>query len=313
MGFTVASLPDLTGQIYFVTGGNAGIGLETIKALASKGATVYLGARSESKATAAIATIRESINNPDAPIHYIYLDHMDLSTIVAGAQSFLSKETALHGLLLNAGIMCTPWEVSKDGYEAHFQTNYLSHFLLTELLLPILKTTALNCEPGVVRFVEMASGAYMFAKSPGIFFDQIDMPKHEPIDRYSQSKLANVLHANEINKQLGPKEKVAEKGEIWVSSVDPGLVETGLSASYASTSLLGRTLIRLGMAATPAKGALTPIFATAGNGFKREWSGAHIVPGAKPRVLIRQGKDQALQDKLYKWTGEQLKSKGFLT
>ncbi|KAK6540382.1 hypothetical protein TWF694_009182 [Orbilia ellipsospora] len=226
MVFDPASLPDLTGRVYIITGGNAGLGYETTKALAAKGATVYLGARSEPKATAAIEKLRETLQNPTAPIHYLHFDHMDLATVVTGAQTFLSKETALHGLILNAGIMCTPYEMSKDGYEAHWQTNYLSHFLLSSLLMPILTATAQNCEPGVVRFVEMTSGAHAMAKSPGIRFDKNDLPDNEPFDRYAQSKLANILHVREVNKLVGPKEGEPVKGEIWTAAVHPGLVDT---------------------------------------------------------------------------------------
>ncbi|KAF3912358.1 hypothetical protein AA313_de0207123 [Arthrobotrys entomopaga] len=284
-----------------------------VKALALKGATIYLGARSETKATSAIEKLRETFQNSTAPIHYLHFDHMDLATIVTGAQTFLSKETALHGLILNAGIMCTPYEISKDGYEAHWQTNYLSHFLLTSLLLPILTTTAQDCEPGVVRLVEMSSAAHHFAKAPGIRLDdKNDLPDNEPMDRYSQSKLANVLHAKEVSRRFGPKEGQAVRGEVWTASVHPGLVDTGLAASYASTSLLGRTMIRLGFAATPAKGALTAIFSAASDDFKREWSGCYMVPTAKKGWLFGKANDKALQEKLWSWSEEELKKKGFL-
>ncbi|KAF3915160.1 hypothetical protein ABW20_dc0104280 [Dactylellina cionopaga] len=312
MVFDPSSLPDLNGRVYLVTGGNAGIGYQTVKALAAKKATVYLCARSESKAQTAIATIRESIQKPTAPIHYLYLDHMDLSTIISGAQTFLSKESSLHGLILNAGIMCTPYEKSTDGHEAHLQTNYISHFLLASLLLPVLKATALNSEPGQVRIVEVTSGAWAMAKGPGINFDKPDLPDGKPFDRYAQSKLANVLHIKELHKHVGPKGVKPEKGEIWTASVHPGLVETNLSANYASTSLLGRTMIRLGLAATPEKGALTTIFTAASNDFKREWSGGYMVPTAKKGWLYMKANDLDLQDKLWKWTEGELKGKGFL-
>ncbi|KAK6524519.1 hypothetical protein TWF281_011426 [Arthrobotrys megalospora] len=310
--FTAESLPDLTGRVYLVTGGNTGIGYETVYALASKGATVYLCARTQSKATAAITSMREKLQNPNAPIHYLHMDHMDLSTVVAGANSFLSNESSLHGLILNAGIMCTPWEESTDGYEAHWQTNYVSHYLLTYLLLPTIQATAARCDPGVVRIVELSSGAWQMAKGPGIWFDKLALADKEPLDRYCQSKLANVLHAKELHKKIGPKEGQPQRGEVWVSSVHPGLVETNLSANYATTSALGRTLLRMGMGAPPEKGCLGSLFAVASNNFKREWSGSYMVPTAKKGWTWRWANDKALQEKLWTWSEEQLRWKGFL-
>ncbi|KAF3152292.1 hypothetical protein EYR41_006600 [Orbilia oligospora] len=311
--FSVDSMPDLTGRVYIVTGGNAGIGYETVYGLASKGAAVYLCARSESKATTAITSLQEKLQNPSAPIHYLHMDNMNLSTIVAATNTFLSKESSLHGLILNAGIMCTPWEESTDGYESHWQTNYLSHYLLSYLLLPTIQSTALNCEPGVVRIVELTSAAWQMAKGPGIWFDQIALPNHEPYDRYCQSKLANVLHIRELQKKVGPKAGNPVKGEIWVASVHPGLVETGLSANFATTSVLGRTLLRMGMGAPPDKGALGSLFAAASNDFKRDWSGSYMVPTAKKGWTWRWANDKDLQEKLWKWTEDQMRWKGFLS
>ncbi|KAK6497638.1 hypothetical protein TWF481_012043 [Arthrobotrys musiformis] len=312
--FSADSLPDLTGRVYIITGGNAGIGYETVYGLASKGATVYVCARSESKAIAAIDSLREKLQNHTAPLHYLHMNNMDLSSVVAAANTFLAKESSLHGLILNAGIMCTPWEESTDGYEAHWQTNYLAHYLLSYLLLPTLQATALNCEPGVVRIVELTSGAWQMAKGPGIWFDQISMADHEPFDRYCQSKLANVLHIRELQKKVGPKPgKDAKRGEVWVAAVHPGLVETGLSANFATTSLLGRTMLRLGMGATPEKGALGSLFAAASSDFKRDWSGSYMVPTAKKGWTWRWANDKELQEKLWTWTEDQLRWKGFLS
>ncbi|KAK6506428.1 hypothetical protein TWF506_011338 [Arthrobotrys conoides] len=313
--FSVDSLPDLTGRVYIVTGGNAGIGYETIHGLASKGATIYLCARSPSKATTAITTLRSKLQNPDAPIHPLPMDLMNLSTIQTAVTTFLNRETSLHGLILNAGIMCTPWEESTDGYEAHWQTNYIAHYLLTYLLLPVLKETAGRCEAGVVRIVELTSGAWQMAKGPGIWFDQVALRDKEPFDRYCQSKLANLLHVRELQRRVGPKggeEEEEGRGEVWVAAVHPGLVETGLSANYATTSILGRTLLKMGMGAPPDKGALGTLFAVASNDFKRDWSGSYMVPTAKKGWTWRWANDKDLQEKLWKWTEDQLRWKGFL-
>ncbi|KAF3911889.1 hypothetical protein ABW21_db0200373 [Orbilia brochopaga] len=313
MGFTPESLPDLSGRVYIVTGGNAGLGFETAKALALKNAKVYIGARSETKASTAISTIQSALPPASsASIHYLLIDHMDLATVVTAAQTFLSAEPLLHGLILNAGIMCTPYELSTNGHEAHWQTNYLAHFLLTSLLLPTLQATAQRDDVpiGTVRIVELTSAAYLWASSAGVAFDGIDLPRGKPFDRYVQSKLANTLHIRELNARIGPKGDQPQKGEIWTAAVHPGMNDTGLLANYSSTSLFGRTIIKLGFAEKPEKGAYGAILAAASNDFDRSWSGGYIVPPGKKSTYYRHnGPD--LREKLWSWTEDELKRLGF--
>src|SRR6187402_709914 len=114
--FNPSSLPDLSNKVFLVTGGNAGIGFQTILHLVRKNAKVYMGCRSATKGTAAIASIRELV--PNANIHLLILDHMNLSSVVSAAKEFASKEPKLHGLINNAGIMAVPFEKSKDGWES---------------------------------------------------------------------------------------------------------------------------------------------------------------------------------------------------
>ncbi|KAJ6263822.1 hypothetical protein Dda_2394 [Drechslerella dactyloides] len=315
MGFTPESLLDLSGRVYIVTGGNAGLGFETAKALSLKNAKVYIGARSAPKAETAISTIQSCLPaNSTASLHHLPLDHMDLSTVAAGVQAFLTQETVLHGLILNAGIMCTPYELSANGHEAHWQTNYLAHFLLTELLMPILQATALRDDVpiGSVRIVELTSAAYMWASGAGIAFEAIDLPHGKPFDRYVQSKLANILHVRELQARIGPKGDTPQRGEIWIAAIHPGLNDTGLAASYGASSLFGRTIIKLGFAAKPEKGAYGAILAAASNAFPRSWSGCYIVPPEKKSTLYRQANDHNLQEKLWAWTEDELKRLGFL-
>lgn len=119
--FDPSSLPDLTGRVYLVTGGNAGIGLETVRFLALKNATVYMGCRSPAKGNASIASIKAAY--PNAKINLLILDHMKMSSVVSAAKELITKEKKLHGLINNAGIMAVPFEKSQDGYESQWQTN----------------------------------------------------------------------------------------------------------------------------------------------------------------------------------------------
>src|ERR1700712_855426 len=112
--FSPSTLPSLKGKIFLITGANTGIGLSTAQTLASKGATIYLGARSHPKALLAIDEIKTLY--PTAIIHPLTMDHTSLSSIVSAAKEFLSKEKTLNGLILNAGIMAVPYEVTSDGF-----------------------------------------------------------------------------------------------------------------------------------------------------------------------------------------------------
>src|ERR1700761_2963857 len=132
------------------------------------------------------------------------------------------------------------WKTS-DGFELQFQTNYLSHWLLTQQLLPLLLATARSSEPGAVRIVNVTSDGHdRFPPKMGIDFDDIDLTSKDPMTRYGQSKLANVLHANELNRRFGPHGTEFEdgKGVIWVASVHPGHINTYVSSSPPFTRLV---------------------------------------------------------------------------
>jgi NAD(P)-dependent dehydrogenase (short-subunit alcohol dehydrogenase family) len=112
-----------------------------------------MGARSPEKASDAITSIKTLY--PNANITLLEMDHKSLSSVISAANLFLSKETSLHGLVNNAGIMATPFEMTKDGHEAQWQTNYLAHWVFTYHLLPILLSTSKTLPPGSVRIVNL--------------------------------------------------------------------------------------------------------------------------------------------------------------
>ena len=107
------------------------------------------------------------------------------------------------------------------------QTNYLSHWLLTKLLLPLLLATASASPPGAVRIVAVTSdGHARFAPAGGISFDEVALASKGAMVRYGQSKLANVLHAKELNRRFGPQAADKTAGEIWTAAVHPGHINT---------------------------------------------------------------------------------------
>lgn len=140
--------------------------------------------------------------------------------------------------------MATPYEESKNHYEAQFQvrlvcfgeteaqlicvqTNYLAHWLLTYLLLPILTKSARSSDPGTVRITNVSSDDHLlFAPSTGIDFEDINQTKGSAWSRYGMSKLANILHAKELSRRYGPLSTSRGHGEIWTASVHPGTIDT---------------------------------------------------------------------------------------
>ncbi|KFY04762.1 hypothetical protein O988_00527 [Pseudogymnoascus sp. VKM F-3808] len=315
MTFHPDTLPDLKGKVFIVTGGNSGIGYYTVAHLAGHGAHVYMCARSTEKGTAAIASIKKM--HPSANIDLLRMDLMDLTSVVAAAKHFLALETALHGLVNNAGIMATPFEMTKDGYEAQWQTNYLAHWIFTDRLLPLLRRTAKTLPPGGVRIVNLTSSGHLSAPKAGINFEDLSLKDGGPWQRYGQSKLGNILHARTLHKMYGPGSPSARngEGEIWVMSVHPGVVETNLAASVGGSGSVMSTIFSISISALrmfglmyPAdKGSWTSLFGVASRDMKAEQSGTYFeVFGrfAEPKWQSSAAKDAKLAERLEKWTRE---------
>jgi len=131
--WTANDIPDQTGRVAIVTGANSGIGYETAKALAQKGATVILACRSLAKGETAVSQIRQE--TPTAKLDLMQLDLSDLSSVHQFVQEFKERHTRLDLLINNAGVMVPPFTKTKDGFELQFGTNHLGHFALTGLLL----------------------------------------------------------------------------------------------------------------------------------------------------------------------------------
>lgn len=159
-------------------------GYYTVLNLAKHGAHVYMCSRSDTKGNKAIADITEL--NPKAHISLLKMDHMSLKSVVDAARQFVSKESALHGLINNAGIMATPFEMSKDGHEAQWQTNYLAHWLFTSQLLPLMLSTSKALPAGSVRIVNLTSSGHFMAPGQGINFEDTALLKKSS-QRYGQS------------------------------------------------------------------------------------------------------------------------------
>lgn len=204
-----------------ITGGASGIGLETARVLALRGVEVVIGARNLEAANQARQQILKG--NASARIHVLKLDLCSVKSIAAFAGDFTALNLPLNILINNAGVMFCPYQLSEDGVELQFATNHLGHFYLTNLLLDKMKNTARNT--GIEgRIVNLSSLAHAHTYSEGIRFDNLnDKSGYNDKRAYGQSKLANILHANELSQRLQ-----AEGANITVNSVHPGIIMTNL-------------------------------------------------------------------------------------
>ncbi|CAM1511642.1 Fc.00g091550.m01.CDS01 [Cosmosporella sp. VM-42] len=315
MTFHPDSLPALTGKVYIVTGGNAGIGYHTVARLAQHGAHVYLCARSPTKGSAAISNIMSLY--PQAHVTLLEVDHLSLSSVVSAAKTFLSKEKALHGLVNNAGIMATPFEMGKDGHEAQWQTNYLAHWVFTSHLLPLMLSTSKGLPSGSVRIVNVSSSGHFYAPKGGINFTDTSLQEGDGFARYGQSKLANVLHAKTLNNRYGPDSPSAKagNGEIWTAIVHPGLVRSQLGGR-AEMPLPLRAIFKvyggMGGMMEPDKGSWTSVFCAASPEFEKSQSGTYFQRIAEAGWESKLAKDAELAVKLEEWTEREMKKEGWV-
>jgi NAD(P)-dependent dehydrogenase (short-subunit alcohol dehydrogenase family) len=191
--WTTANIPDQTGRTAVVTGANTGLGLETAKALAAKGAHVVLAVRNLEKGKGAAREIE--LASPGAGVALQELDLTSLESIRAAAAALNANHPTIDLLINNAGVMFTPKSTTKDGFELQFGTNHLGHFALTGLLLDHLLAV-----PGS-RVVTVSSIGHRFAR--GIRFDdpQWDLG-YSRVGAYGQAKLANLMFTYELQRRL---------------------------------------------------------------------------------------------------------------
>ncbi|RKP13172.1 retinol dehydrogenase 13 [Piptocephalis cylindrospora] len=213
-GGRCTATPDLTGRYAIVTGANTGIGLETAVTLARLGAHVVVASRDSDRTREAVKIIMHRSGSHS--VSAIYIDLSDLKSIHAFADQYKATGYPLHLLINNAGIMMPPQrEETVQGFERQFGINHLGHYLLTHLLLPILKASA------PARVISLASIAH---RSGNMDFSDLQYrtTPYAPLASYGRSKLANIMFSHELNTRM------AAKG-VTAYSVHPGLVRTDLA------------------------------------------------------------------------------------
>ncbi len=198
---------DLTGKCILVTGGNSGIGRKTVRVLTMRGATVLTTARSESKARIA----RRRFGKRAIPL---ICELSDPNSIQACVDNIKAGGHKLDAIIANAGVMAIPECETVHGYERHFFTNHLGHFMLVTGLLDLLKDDG--------RVVMVSSSAHKRAPKDGIQFARLDGEGwYGPWEAYGHSKLANLLFAKELAKRFAGTKRVAV-------AVHPGVIRTNL-------------------------------------------------------------------------------------
>jgi protochlorophyllide reductase len=223
--FTTDSIPDLTGKTALITGANSGLGLESARALAAKGAHVVLAVRSADKGQQALDEIKAEA--PLASLEILPLDLSSLASVRRAAETLMTRHERLDILLNNAGVMATPYTLTEDGFELQFGTNHLGHFALTGLLFALLLAAP------APRVVNVASQVHLVGR---MRFDDLNWKQgYSKWGAYNMSKVANLLFTYELAR------RIAAKGLPVLSvAAHPGYAATNLQQRGAE--LAGATV-----------------------------------------------------------------------
>ncbi|KGQ07797.1 putative oxidoreductase [Beauveria bassiana D1-5] len=269
---TERNLPDQTGRVHIVTGANSGVGEQLTQILYEKNATVYVAARSQSKADAAIERARALHPSSKGRLVFLSVDLSDLRTVKPAVDAFLARESRLDVLVNNAGVMFPPADtVSAQGYEMQMATNCLGPFLLTKLLTPVLTATAKTAPKDSVRVIWASSLANnLFSPYGGIALDKdTGAPRNHAITHvnYGQSKTGNQFYAVEFHRRH------AADGVVSVT-FNPGNLQSGLQRHLPG--LVHTSLTYLGY--PPRNGAYTELFCGWSDDITLEKGGSFVIP-----------------------------------
>ncbi len=246
---TSQTLQPMREKVVLVSGATSGIGEASARALAEKGATVVVIGRDALRAQATVADIRSTSSNQS--IDFLVADLSSLAQVQKLAVEFQSKYERLDVLINNVGAVFFTRQTSVDGYEMTFALNHLSYFLLTNLLLERLKTTA--AAVGEARIVNVSSEAHRGAK---MFFDDLMFERRSygygGLRAYSQSKLANILFTFELSRRL-------EGSQVIANALHPGLVASNIGKNNGKLGqIYARVARRLGI--NSSEGAQTVVY-----------------------------------------------------
>ena len=215
MTWTEKDVPDQTGRLAVVTGSNTGLGFDTARVLAARGAHVVMACRDTAKADAAAARIRAQ--TPGAQVSVQKLDLGSLTSVREAAAEMVAAYPRIDLLINNAGVMYPPKSTTADGFELQFGTNHLGHFALTGLLLGNLLPVDGS------RVVVVASIAHNIRAKIDFADLQWERRRYDRVAAYGQSKLANLMFAYDLQRRLA-----TAKAKTVAVAAHPGVAATEL-------------------------------------------------------------------------------------
>ncbi|KXS09852.1 NAD(P)-binding protein [Gonapodya prolifera JEL478] len=307
-------IPDLTGRVVVVTGANTGLGERSAYYLARNGARVVLACRSRDKGERSAERIRKDADVKGG-VEVGELDLQRFESVVAFVRWFEARYERLDVLMLNAGIMAAPnFSYTPDGLEAQWQTNHLSHFLLTHLLLPTLLKTASTNPHQDVRVVVLSSLGHLAAsgidyKNAFVYVGAVRWGwLGGAFLRYAETKLANILFTHRLSRLLS-----SSHPNIYVIACHPGNVATDLARDTSYFTFLVDLVKAIGVEGVVRrvmpvvdveKGVATQLFlATSPHIPLHNLTGRYFVPSSVPHPAAPSPwvTDKAAEE-LWKWS-----------
>jgi len=295
-------ISDLSGRVIIVTGANKGIGLETVKQLASKGAHVYLGARDGAKAADAISALN-SKGVPVAHIKWLWVDLSTPHTARMSAEGFIRLQSRLDILINNAAMPASPYQRTDDGIVDSVSTNYFGPFVFTNILLPEMYQTASEPDSDV-RIINLTSSTHKLVANirigdPKAFNISCAGTSSPNMVRHGFSRLLNILFTKELQRRIDDVGR-----PIIVMCVYPGLVWTDTGKINQATrpfSFLRRPLIK-SKALSIEQGAYSSLFAATARRVRRTaeyYKGSYLVPFGEVHAPSETASDMHLAKRLW--------------
>jgi NAD(P)-dependent dehydrogenase (short-subunit alcohol dehydrogenase family) len=276
--------PSMKGKVCLVTGANSGIGKATALGLAKLGATVAIVSRDRAKGEAALADIRANSGNQNVDL--LVADLSSMQSVRQLAADFRAKYQRLDVLINNAGTFLPKRVPTVDGYEAVLATNHLGHFLLTNLLLDLIRRSAPS------RIINITSDAHKGAVVD--FEDLMGEKKYSGFKSYSQSKLANILFSYELARRL-------EGTGVTVNCLHPGMVRTGFGKDQGG--LFSIVIKAAGpFMMSPEKSARAAVYLASAPELEKV-TGKHFAKG-KERESSKESYDTAAAERLWQVSAE---------
>jgi NAD(P)-dependent dehydrogenase (short-subunit alcohol dehydrogenase family) len=246
--WTVADMPSQAGRTALVTGANSGLGYAIALELARRGAQVIMAARDAGRGNAAVARLKAEL--PGAKVELGMLDLGDLDSVTAFTSGLVASGRPIDLLINNAGVMATARGKTSQGFETQFGVNHLGHFALTMAVLPLMS------ERPDPRVVTVTSGLH---KSGTINFDDLQSEaSYNPMKAYSQSKLANVLFALELDRRLR-----AEGSRVKSLLAHPGIATSNLTSSMGAGMVKTVSSLLIPLLAQSVPAGATPVLRAA--------------------------------------------------